>query len=226
MRRVAVPERLDADLGTPEQVQSSLADLRMLNRWFGGTSTAAALLKRISAAKGMTQLSLLDVAGASGDVAAGVDAALAPQGVRVQSVVLDQAVSHLSSGNGLPTICGSALHLPFRDSTFDVVGCSLFLHHLEPSQIGPFLREAMRCARIAVMINDLRRSLVHWIAAGAGRVLYRSPLTAHDAPASVRRAYTARELRHILVEAGYPQAEFTHHYFYRIGIVIWRADVS
>ena len=38
MRRVVVPELLDSDAGTPREVEGSLADLRMVNRFFGGAA--------------------------------------------------------------------------------------------------------------------------------------------------------------------------------------------
>ena len=48
-----------------------------------------------------------------------------------------------------------------RDVSFDLVTCSLFFHHLEPPEIQQFTREAMRVARVAFLVNDLRRSWAH-----------------------------------------------------------------
>ena len=48
MRRVLVPELLDSDAGTEFEVQTALADLRRINRWFGGTSTTLASSRRCS----------------------------------------------------------------------------------------------------------------------------------------------------------------------------------
>lgn len=221
MKRVVVPELLDEGDGTPEQVTASLADLRMLNRHFGGSSTTVALLRRVAERSGLRHLSYIDVGGATGDVAAAAQSRLSHQGIELEAVILDRAVSHLHVGSGQLPISGSAFQLPFRDKSFDVVGCSLFLHHLEPAEIVTFLHEAMRVARRAVVINDLRRSRVHWLAAIAGRVLYRSPITRHDAPVSVRRAYTSRELAAILRQAGYPAVEFSRHFFSRMGVILW-----
>lgn len=224
MERRVVPELLDEDRGTPQQVRDSLADLQMLNRWFGGAATTTSLLRQVARTKSLSQMSFLDVAGASGDIAAAAHKSLARGGIALATTVLDQAASHLAAGTETPAICGSALALPFRDQAFDIVGCSLFLHHLEPSGIIQFVREAMRCARHAVILNDLRRSRLHLVAAQAGRLIYRSPLTRHDAPVSVRRAYTVEEMREILVQAGYPHAEFRHHYFFRMAVLIWRKE--
>jgi ubiquinone/menaquinone biosynthesis C-methylase UbiE len=224
MERVVVPELLDEDRGTRQEVLDSLADLRMLNRWFGGTATTTALLQRVAQKRGLRQMTYLDVAGASGDVAGAASLSLAEQGIRLTAAVLDQALTHMSARDGAPAICGSAFDLPFRDHAFDVVGCSLFIHHLEPPEIARFLAEATRCARHAVIINDLRRARLHCLAAAAGRIIYRSRITRHDATASVSRAYTIPELRQVLNDAGYASPEMTQHYFYRMAALVWCSE--
>lgn len=221
MKRAVVPELLDDDCGTPQQIADSLADLRMFNRWFGGNSTTTDLLRRVARCSGRLVVTFLDVAGASGDVSSHAVQALAREGITLRTTILDRAPAHLEK-NGSAVVCGSALQLPFSDASFDVVGSSLFLHHLEPPQIPTFIREALRVCRLAVIVNDLRRALPHWLAAKAGTLIYKSPLTRHDAPVSVRRAYTESELRHILEQDGHSHVEFSRHYFYRMGVVLWR----
>ena len=39
MDRIVIPELLDTDAGTPREVEDSLADLKMINRYFGGHRT-------------------------------------------------------------------------------------------------------------------------------------------------------------------------------------------
>ena len=48
MRRVVIPELLDTDAGSPEEVADSLADLRWVNRWFGGVATTCSMIQRVS----------------------------------------------------------------------------------------------------------------------------------------------------------------------------------
>jgi ubiquinone/menaquinone biosynthesis C-methylase UbiE len=224
MKRVVVPELLDEDRGTAQEVADSLADLRMLNRYFGGISTSVSLLRRVANHCDLKALSLLDVAGASGDIASTAQQMLAKEGIALTTTVLDLAPSHLKKDHY--SICGSAFALPFADQSFDVVASALFLHHLERDEIAQFIGEAIRVCRRAVIVNDLRRSLPHWLAAKAGSLIYRSVITRHDAPVSVRRAYTIDEMRGILADAGQPLAEFSHHFFYRMGVIIWRKDPS
>ncbi len=47
MHRTVAAELLDSDLGTAEEVAASLADLRVVNRWFGGIATTRSMLERV-----------------------------------------------------------------------------------------------------------------------------------------------------------------------------------
>jgi ubiquinone/menaquinone biosynthesis C-methylase UbiE len=220
VRRTVIPELLDTDSGTAEEVAASLADLRWFNRYFGGQATTAALIKSVAAELPQTRrLSVLDVASASADNLLARDNLLDTE---LAVTVLDRSPQHLPKNGRAIKICGDALALPFRDCSFDLVACSLFIHHLEPEAVVAFATEALRVGRYAVLINDLVRSPLHLAAAIAGKALYRSRLTRHDAPASVRRAYTPSELQQILNRIGARRIVMSRHYFCRMGFVLWR----
>ncbi len=232
MKRVVTPELLDTDAGTPDEVLASLADLRWLNRYFGGLSTTRHLLGRVADKTQAKQLSYLDVASASGDGALAAQDYLAKRGIRLETTLLDRSILHLDrrrngNGNGASAsaaISGDALQLPFADGTFDVVGSSLFMHHLGPEEVVGFVKEALRVCRCAVIINDLRRTWLHWLTACAGVAVYRSRITRADAPASVRRAYTPEEMRTMLRQSGAADIEMGSHYFYRMGVIVWKSS--
>ncbi len=225
MRRVVVPELLDSDAGTPREVKNSIADLRMFNRAFGGTRTMRSLLERVARQRGLQELTWLDVAGSEGFMALETRKALARSGTAVHPVVLDRAPTHMNGP--LPGVCGDALALPFRANSFDVVGCSLFAHHLEPGELVRFAAEALRVARHAFVIHDLVRHPAHLALSYLGFPLYRSRITRHDAPASVRRAYTEEEMRSILGRAAENAAiEIHRFYLFRMGVIVWKQPLT
>jgi ubiquinone/menaquinone biosynthesis C-methylase UbiE len=220
MRRRVTPELLDTDAGTAREVQASLRDLRMVNRWFGGARTTLKLLRTVATRRQVTTLHWLDVGGASGDVAALVEKSLAGAGVESQATILDRVGTHL---NGVhPSVCADALALPFADNSFDAVASSLFAHHLEPDEIAIFVREALRVARHALVINDLVRHPGHLALVYAGYPLYRSRLTRHDSVASVRRAYTVDEMKAMLERAGAAGSEIGRFFLFRMGAIVWK----
>jgi len=63
---------------------------------------------------------------------------------------------------------------------------------------------------------------VHLALVYLGLPLFRSRITWHDAPASVRRAYTREEMQSMLADLPAKRIETTTHYFYRMGILLWK----
>lgn len=220
MKRIVVPELLDSDAGTRQEVEGSLTDLRMFNRFLGGVHTTSQVLQKIAKRYGLKKIAWLDVAGAAGDVASLAQGSLQDAGIECETVILDRMATHMN-GN-FAAVCGDALSLPFADDSFDAVGCSLFAHHLEPEEIQHFAREGLRVARYAFFIHDLVRHPLHLALAYAGFPLYRSRITRHDAPASVRRAYTVSEMTSILKSTGASRIEVETHFLFRMGAIAWK----
>ena len=221
MKRVVARELLDEDLGTPAEIAASLRDLQRINDWFGGTRTTVQLLRHIAQTMGRGSLSLLEVGAGNGHVPIAARERLAQQGIELCVTLLDRVASHLPQ-TGVDAVVGDAMQLPFPDKAFDVVACNLLAHHFDPKTLERFAGEALRVARVAVLINDLVRSRMHLALVYAGLPLFRSRLTWHDAPASVRQAYTLGEMRSIVSRTAARRIEISRHYLYRMGVLLWK----
>jgi len=221
MQRKVIAELLDEDLGTPSEIAASLADLRHINNWFGGMLTTIVLLRKVARASECNRLSLLEVGAGSGAVPQAAQKTLLREGIELQVTLLDRVSSHLPAHGGA-LLAGDASHLPFLDNAFDVVSSSLLAHHFEPEALRLFVSESLRVCRRAVLINDLIRSPVHLALVYLGLPLFRSRLTRHDAPASVRQAYTVDEMQNLLSQLRARRVDITRHYLYRIGVLVWK----
>ncbi len=221
MQRKIIAELLDEDRVTPAEIAASLGDLRHINDWFGGTRTTIALLRRVAHEHSSRELSVLEVGAGAGHVPLAAQRTLAGEGIELHVTLMDRILSHLPA-RGTTSIVADALHLPFRDNAFDVVLSSLFAHHLQPAMLQLFAGEALRVGRRAVLINDLIRSPVHLALVYLGLPLFRGRMTWHDAPASVRQAYTVDEMRELLSPFAKQQIEISRHYLYRMGVLVWK----
>jgi ubiquinone/menaquinone biosynthesis C-methylase UbiE len=222
MRRLVTTELLDTDSGTPAEIAASLGDLRRINRWFGGVATTEGMIRRATRGISASSLSLLEVAAGSGYVPEIARARLLKHGLSLQVTLLDRAASHLSGDNR--AIAGDALALPVRDTSFDLVSCTLFAHHLSPEEFVQFVDEALRVCRVAVLINDLVRHPLHLSLVYAGLPLYHSRITRHDAPASVRQAYTPEEMQAMVARTRAAHMEIHRHYLFRMGVIAWKCN--
>ena len=225
MKRAAIPELLDSDAGTPSDIAASLSDLNRINRWFGGIATTDFLVGQVARELGLRSLSLLEVAAGVGTVPEAVAAALALAGIQVEVTLLDRAATHLTNGNPR-VVAADALALPFSDGSFDLVSCSLFIHHLPPDEVVRFVNEGLRVCRAAVLINDLIRHPAHLGLVYAGMPLYRSRITRHDAPASVRQAYTLDEMNDMLRRSEASRVEISRHFLFRMGVIVWKSTLG
>ena len=224
MRRVVIPELLDTDTGTPAEVTAALSDLRHINQWFGGIAATQSMIAEVTRKLDVSSLSLLEVAAGAGYVPQTASARLRSLGVKLQVTLLDRAHSHLRNiaGYGTSAVAGDALALPFAAKSFDLVSCCLFIHHLEPQQVVQFVNEGLRVCRAAVIINDVVRDRIHLALVYVSLPLYRSHFTHHDAPASVRRAYTIAEMHQMLRQTTAASVEIERHPLFRMGAIAWK----
>jgi ubiquinone/menaquinone biosynthesis C-methylase UbiE len=225
MKRIVTPELLDSDACPAREIELSLRDMGRINRWFGGVSTSVELIRRAARASGRTQLSLLEVAAGLGEVPDLAAQKLTRAGITLDVTLLDRAPTHLPKGRR--AVAADALALPFPDDAFDLVGCTLFAHHLEPDQLILFVKEALRVSRSAVLINDLVRHPTHVALVYAGFPLMRSRISRFDGLASVRRSYVPEEIQAILAsgftEGSSPRIGIFRHWLYRMGVIAWKA---
>jgi ubiquinone/menaquinone biosynthesis C-methylase UbiE len=237
MQRVDAPEILDSDACSPREAQAVLVAIGRVNRWFGGVATTQKMVSRVVQAAGVKQLSLLEVAAGSGEVPAIVRRKLARRRIVLDVTLLDLAHCHLPGGDPAAgnnakhssRIVGDALRLPFKDGAFDVVSCSLFVHHLRPQQVQQFVREALRVCRRAVLINDLVRHPLHLAAAFAGFPLMLNRVAWLDGLTSVRRAYVPKEIENLLATDVFEtpvRLEISRRFLYRMAVIAWKMPIS
>jgi SAM-dependent methyltransferase len=103
--------------------------------------------------------------------------------------------------------------LPYETASFDLVLCSLALHHFAASDAVAVLQNVQRLAARGYVVNDLRRN---WLAICSTEVLMwalcRSPVFRGDAARSCRAAFTVEELRALAQRAGLNHFQIKRHH--------------
>jgi len=231
--RIYSPELLDSpdDCSGHDELAGSLADIRVVNRYLGGVS--ASLRHMDELASYVTWLSsgeplrVLDVATGSADIPVEMVEWAKGRGIKISITAVDisrSIVEHarlLAAGyHEISFVVADGLRLPFADGAFDVVHCSLALHHFREDDARVLLSEIARTAGHGFIVCDLRRS---WVAYGLIYVLTRfltdNRMTRNDGPVSVLRAFTGRELAVLASGAGLEDFRVVHHPFWRMALV-------
>jgi len=199
------PEIIDGEGQDPAEIEAALDDIRRVNRYLGGASGILAPIESLAARRGWRRFSVLDVGTGSADIPAALLGLARRRGweVRVAGVDMHAEIARIASRRvPIPLLRADGFRLPFRDGTYDVVIASLFLHHFDDSEASLMVRELCRVARAALLINDLRRHAVPFLAIRLlGRLAGASPMFRNDAPLSVLRGFTPEELTRIAARA-------------------------
>jgi 2-polyprenyl-3-methyl-5-hydroxy-6-metoxy-1,4-benzoquinol methylase len=201
--RVVRHELLDEQ--PPHIAVHSLRDLVRINRLLGGHAALRKTLARI--VRPGEAFTMLDVGAASGDMGRVVRR----QYAQAQITSLDYRVHHLSAAES-PRVVGDAFHLPFESRAFDIVHCSLFLHHFSDEAVVRLLRAFGIVAKRHVVVSDLERHLLAYYFLPATKWLFGwHPITLHDGPISVAAAFRKGELRRLAAQAGLREIDVRVH---------------
>jgi 2-polyprenyl-3-methyl-5-hydroxy-6-metoxy-1,4-benzoquinol methylase len=177
-------------------------------------------------------LRILDLACGGGHVVVGLARRCGREGVAVEACGVDLSPVAIDYARALATRAGvggvtfAALDVarqPLPD-TFDVVLCSLFLHHLADEEAETLLRRMRDSARHLVVVSDLRRTHLGYLFAWAGcRLLSRSRIFHVDGTRSVEAAFTTDEARRLAERAGLTGARIDTRWPQRF-LLTWRRD--
>ena len=192
-------------------------ELDRINRLFKFSHPFVSRLPPWLGKKRCEKLEILDVGAGTGLLGARLSAWARRRGWDWRFTNLDANPVNLNSGNAANVIKGSALELPFADSSFDLVVASQMTHHLTDEQVVRHWREARRVTRDAMFICDLHRNAglyaMLWLSLPLLRI---SRALREDGLISVRRGFRRGEWRELAARAEIPGAEVRLYYGTRI----------
>lgn len=218
--RLVAREILDDPVDDLDELEGSLHDIELANRWLGGREP---VLREVGRLRPST---LLDVGTGSADIPLALARRAERRGRPLAITALDASAQIIGLARkrtgGHPALnfaIADALTLPFADGSFDVVTCNLALHHFDPPEARMLLAELRRVARRTPLVCDLRRSLPAYLGAYLfSRLVSANRLTRNDAPLSVRRAYTPAEAAALAREAGWRDVRVRRYPFFRMAL--------
>jgi len=213
---------MDRPQPVTRELERDLANLRSLNRWFGSHRLVQRFLQRWLKPNGKARI--LDVATGSGDIPRLIVDHARRQNISVQIDAIDQQASTIEIARGLspgypeidfycadlfewnssPVLKHDGLKPSCLSEHYDIVFCSLALHHFSNDDAVRVLQKFRQLSTARVLVADLRRAwwltcAVYFITA----TIYRNEMTKTDARLSALRAFSFVELRELAERAGW-----------------------
>jgi SAM-dependent methyltransferase len=239
MRSMPLPNRLreaeiiDEPGLPPARMWPALRGLQRINFWSGSAGIVWRPIRRLARAERLPVVRVLDIATGAGDVPIRLFHKARRAGIGLELTGIDQSAAAVdyarqraaAGGARVHFVAGDALADPLPDG-YDVVMCSLFLHHLDDAAAEELMRRMAGAARRLVLVNDLRRSRLGWWVAWAGtRALTRSHVVHADGPRSVAAAFTVDEAATLARRAGLEGATVRRRWPWR-WLLQWRRPLA
>ena len=218
------PEMMDRPQPVTPELQSDLENLRRLNQYFGSYGLLRQFL-RLWLTPGRTWC-ILDLATGSADIPCMIADWARQRNITVRIDAVDFHASTLEIARrrvaGYPEI--SLIHADARDfssaQTYDIVFCSLALHHFSEQDAVKILRQMRRLSHDKALVSDLERTQIAWVTVWLlTAIVFREPMTQYDARLSVKRAFSYHEFHDLAAAAGWEN--FFHRRFMPVRQAAW-----
>ena len=217
----------------PQLVSSELAkdlrNIRQLNRFFGSHRLVLHFLRRWI--KPGDHVRIVDLATGSGDIPRLIIDYAQKIGAKVEIDALDRQSATLEIARKLS---GNYPEISYIDANilewqpaerYDIVLCSLALHHFSDENAVRLLRRCGDLSRKFVLVSDLRRGLLATIGVYLlTALIFREPMTRYDGRVSAARAFSFAELDDLAGRAGW--RNFQHKKFHFARQAIWLEEID
>jgi 2-polyprenyl-3-methyl-5-hydroxy-6-metoxy-1,4-benzoquinol methylase len=208
-QRSLAPEMMDDFNMEGELLKETLHKIAQINRLLGGNRITlkgvAALIKDIPDSRTIT---ILDVGCGNGDMLRQLSAYGKKNNRHFQLMGVDANLTTVTHARELsrqyPDIqyyCQDIMAPAFREQHYDIILCTLTLHHFKEEEIRHLMTVFREQAKIGIVINDLHRSaLAYRLFQLICLVFNLNSMVKADGQVSILRGFKKKELHHLSAE--------------------------
>jgi SAM-dependent methyltransferase len=193
-----------------EVVDQTLRELEFINKWLGGNAVTIEALKKILKHHDRGKpVVIADLGCGGGDMLRLIYHWAIRNQIQVKLIGIDANPNIIRFARqnilDIPAIEFATLDIfsdDFRNMRFDVVIGTLFYHHFSNLQLSEFFRQLHKQCNIGFIINDIHRHpLAYYSIKLLTKLFSKSAMVKYDAPLSVLRAFTKKELTDALPDS-------------------------
>jgi len=205
LKRSDKKEILDQDFIATNLLYRNLYELNFINTWLGGHAITLNGLKAFNLKKNKSY-TVLEIGSGGGDNilylarwALKNQINLKLTGVDLKQDCINYALNQCKDFNNINFICADYRTLINSNQKFDIIFSSLFCHHFNNNQLNEIFSFKIKKSSLGFFVNDLHRNpLAYHSIKLLTKIFSKSPLVKNDAPISVLRGFTKKELKQLL----------------------------
>ncbi len=152
-----------------DEMDQTLTELENINKWLGGNHvTINGLEKMCPAYSDSRKISIADLGCGSGEMLKLIskwgkkkNLTLELTGFDANDYVVSHANRNCKEFGNIQVSKANVLSKEFSQKQFDIITCTLFLHHFTDEQLIGLLSQFKNQAKVGIIINDIHR---HWFA--------------------------------------------------------------
>ncbi|MGJ3233444.1 methyltransferase domain-containing protein [Marivirga sp.] len=183
----------------------ALKELDIINHWLGGNAITLNATRKILKSNPTKEWKIADLGCGSGEMLLKIAKWCRKKNIKIQlhgfdanPNVIAYAEKHCKLYPEINFHADNIFSEGFKNRSFDIITCTLFLHHFPKDDLIPLLRQ-FREQSNKIIINDLHRHpfayySIKWIT----RFFSKSTMVQNDACLSVWRSFTKKDWKEIL----------------------------
>lgn len=213
------------DPDIPEiDLRNALIDISKSNKILGGnTITFKAIEKLIQENPSKNKWTLVDVGCGDGEMLRLIADYFKNQDIHLQLIGVDLSSQSITMGAELskeyPEITLLEKDILTIDSEMfdcDILICTLTLHHFKDQEILTFMKQFVKLAQVAVIINDLHRSKIAYLLFRLfSRIFIKSHVAKNDGLVSIASGFRKQELKIFAQQLKLKHSEITWKWAFR-----------
>lgn len=217
-------ELLDRNDIPAKDIHRNMAELDLINTWLGGHKVSIDGVKQLIQSNNKT-IHICEVGCGGGDNLHAIaswceknNIEVNLTGIDINPHCIDMARKRFNDGS-YKFICSDYRSVEFRDKP-DIIFSSLFCHHFDEQGLQQVLRFSDENSNWGFFINDLHRHpLAYYAIKFLTSIFSKSYLVKNDAPLSVLRGFSRKELSFLLERSGIHDAKIQWKWAFRWLIV-------
>ncbi|MFY0628845.1 MAG: methyltransferase domain-containing protein [Flavobacteriaceae bacterium] len=185
--------------------RDTLDKLETINRLLGGNIVTIKGVKKLLKNESKDKVfTIVDLGCGHGDILRDVAKFGRKNGYTFKLIGIDANPDAIEYANELskayPELTFEAIDIfskEFRKLEYDIVLCTLFLHHFKDDQLTSFLKPTLQNAKKGVVVNDLHRHRLAYYLFKVIGLFIKNKMVREDGLTSILRAFKRKDLEHI-----------------------------